>query len=144
MEDNRVRYASGGVLYHADTRQVLLQHRTDDAPSYSGQWGLFGGSDEPEDYGEPVTTWCREMREELGIVLDPESIRSLGEVWARNGARHYLFAYPWPAPTRDFVLGEGQGFAWFAIEEALGLALLIPLAAECLLLLRTAVMTEAP
>jgi 8-oxo-dGTP diphosphatase len=142
-----VRYASGGVLYHADTRQVLLQHRTDDAPAYPGQWGLFGGSDELEDRGDPVATWCREVREELGIVLDPRHFRSLGEVWGRNGARHYrcyLFAYPWPAPTRDFVLGEGQGFAWFDIEEALGLALLIPLAAECLVLLRAAVMTEAP
>jgi 8-oxo-dGTP pyrophosphatase MutT (NUDIX family) len=42
-------YASGGVLYHAAMRQILLQQRTDDAPAYPGQWGLFGGEAKPED-----------------------------------------------------------------------------------------------
>ena len=133
------RYGSGGALYHAATRRVLLQHRTDDAPVWPGQWGLFGGGEEPEDGGDPLATWCRELREELGIVLDPALIRPLGQTPGRNGAPRHLFAYPWPAPTLDFALGEGQGFAWFTIEDALGLALLIPLAAECLLLLRAAV-----
>lgn len=137
------RYGSGGLLYHAATRQVLLQHRTADAPAYPGQWGLFGGGEEPDDRGDPIATWCRELREELGIALDPMLITPLGETTGRNGAPHHLFAYPWPAPTLDFVLGEGQGFAWFTLEEALGLALLIPLAAECILLLRSAVATGA-
>jgi len=138
------RYGSGGVLYHAATRQVLLQHRTDDAPSYPGQWGLFGGGEEPEDGGDPVATLRRELREELGIVLDPVLIHPLGQKPGHYGAPHHHYVYPWPAPTHDFVLGEGQGFAWFAIEDALGLALLIPLAAECLLLLRAAFGDAAP
>lgn len=137
-------YASGGVLFHAATRQLLLQHRTDDAPVYPGQWGLFGGGEEPEDGGDPVATFRRELGEELGVTLDPALLRSLGKTTGRNGAPRHLYAYPWPAPTHDFVLGEGQGFAWFTIDEALSLAQLIPLAAECLLLLVVALGDGAP
>lgn len=129
-------YASGGVLYHAATGQVLLQHRTDDAPAYPGQWGLFGGGVEPEDRDDPVATWCRELHEELGIAPERAAIVLLGTATGHDGNARHLFAYPWPAPTRDFVLGEGQGFAWFAIEAALGLPLLTPLAADCIMLLR--------
>lgn len=130
------RYGSGGVLYHAATRQVLPQHRTDDALVYPGQWGLFGGGEEPQDHGDPVVTWCRELREELGIVLDPARIVPLGDTVGRNGSPHHLFTYSWPTRSLDFVLGEGQGFSWFTFDEALALSLLIPLAAECLLLLQ--------
>ncbi len=127
------RYGSGGVLYHAATGQVLLQHRTDDAPHYPGQWGLFGGGEELEDKGDPIVTWHRELREELGVEIERTAITALGVGPGQGGGKHYFFAYPWPAPTRDFVLGEGQGFAWFAIEAALGLSLLTPLAADCIM-----------
>lgn len=138
------RYGSGGVLYHAAMCRVLLQHRTDDAPVYPGQWGLFGGSDEPEDHGDPVATWCRELREELGVEIERGAIVSLGTAQGRDGTARHLFAYPWPTPTLDFALGEGQGFAWFTFEGALGLPLLIPLAAECLVLLRATIGGNTP
>lgn len=136
MADDRVRYASGGVLYHIATKRILLQHRTDDAPTWPGQWGLFGGGEEPEDGGNSVVTWRRELCEELGVDLDPNTVVALGVGQGWNGTPHHFFACPWPAPTLDFVLGEGQGIAWMRLEEALALPLLIPLAAECLLLLQ--------
>ncbi len=36
-----------------------------------GNVGIFGGRCEPEDGGGLLTTWCREMRGELEIMLDP-------------------------------------------------------------------------
>lgn len=132
------QYASGGVLYHAATGQVLLQHRDDAAPAYPGQWGLFGGGEEPEDGGDPVATWCRELREELGIAVAPPAIVALGMATGRDGNARHLFACPWPELTGDFVLGEGQGYAWFVPEAALGLPLITPLAADCLVLFRAA------
>ena len=49
-------------FYHAPSGRVLLQHRTDDAPSYPGHWGMFGGSGEPEDEDNPLRTIRRELR----------------------------------------------------------------------------------
>jgi len=84
-------YGAFGVLYHPATRQVLLNRRGVDAPTNPDTWGLFGGGAEVEDRGDPLTTWCREVREELGITLDPARAIPLtaypGLVHPRRGAR---------------------------------------------------------
>ena len=107
-------------LQHAPTRRVLLQHRTDDAPSYPGCWGMFGGSGEPEDSGDPVRTLRREIREELGLDLLPEKIVALWDYLTARGSHRYVFLYPWDDPDFPFAQSEGQGRGWFAIAEALG------------------------
>ncbi len=117
----REAYASGGVLYNPEARQVLLQHRSPDAPTNPNQWGLFGRGAEPVDGGDPVATWRRELREELGIVVEAARIRPLGERVRPDGSRRYMFYCEWPSLSMDFVLGEGQGFAWFTFEAALAL-----------------------
>jgi hypothetical protein len=61
------------------------------------------------------------LREELGIDVPAAAIHPLGERVRPDGARGYLFYCEWPAPSTDFVLGEGQGFAWFTFEAALAL-----------------------
>lgn len=114
-------YASDGVLYNTEARQVLLQHRSPDMPLNPNRWGLFGGGAEVVDAGDPVATWCRELREELGIVVTPARVRALGERMWRDGTLEYLFYCEWPSLSTDFVLAEAQGVAWFTFEAALEL-----------------------
>jgi len=66
-----------GFLYHVASGKVLLHLRSVDAPPSSGKWAFFGGRSEPEDGGDLLVTWCREMREEIGVTLDPARVMSL-------------------------------------------------------------------
>ena len=106
-------------LYHAASRRVLLQHRTDDAPSYPGHWGMFGGGGEPEDEDNPLRTIRRELREELGLTLDPGLVVPLWDYMTSRGSHRYVFLYPWDDPEHPFVHAVGQGRGWFVPEEAL-------------------------
>lgn len=116
------RYAACGFLYHPATRQVLLHHRSADAPVLPGVWSFFCGGAEPEDGGDPATTWRRELGEELGITVPAERIRYLGVAASpQSGRPRHVFSAEWPRLDGPFVLGEGDGFAWFPIDRALGL-----------------------
>lgn len=134
------RYAAVGFLYHAASRQVLLHHRDASASHYSDCWAGFGGSDEPEDGGNPAATWRREMREELGVELAPDQITPLRQyVNPDVGRPRYVFYAVWPTPDDTFVLGEGDRYAWVPLDEAIVLPDLMDLARGDLLFLRDAV-----
>ena len=113
-------HGAAAFLFHAPTGRVLLQHRTDDAPSYPGHWGMFGGGGEPEDEGDPLRTIRREVQEELGLALDPGRIVRLWDYMTGRGSHRYVFLYPWGDPAYPFAQTEGQGRGWFTIDEALG------------------------
>ncbi len=129
-------YGAFGVLYHPPTRQVLLHRRGADAPTNPTTWGLFGGGAEADDRGNPLVTWRREVREALGIVLDPARIAPLTTYSGRAGHPRHVFCYAWPALDTAFVLGEGAGYAWFALDDALAFPDLTSLARRDLRLLR--------
>jgi 8-oxo-dGTP diphosphatase len=122
-------------FHHAPSGRVLLQHRTDDAPSYPGHWGMFGGSGEPEDDGDPLRTLRREVQEELGLALDPDQIVPLWDDMTSRGSHRYVFLYPWPDPQYPFAQTEGQGRGWFTAEQALDTLTLTDNARRDLLLL---------
>ena len=107
-------------FHHAPSGRVLLQHRTDDAPSYPGHWGMFGGGGEPEDASDPLRTIVREVREELDLALDPDRIVRLWDYMTARGSHRYVFLYPWDDPEYPFAQAEGQGRGWFTVADALG------------------------
>ena len=125
-----------GFLYHAASGRVLLHLRGADVPPNPGKWAFFGGRGEPEDGGDLLATWRREMREELGVELDPARVVSLRRGAYDGGARWHDFYSEWPSPDEDFVLTEGQRYAWFSLDEALALPDLAEYAREDLLLFR--------
>lgn len=59
-------------LLYDNNNQVLLMHRTDDAPIDPGFWGFFGGEIEGEE--TPEIAVRREAQEELGIELENVSL----------------------------------------------------------------------
>lgn len=130
------RNVVGGFLHHAASGKVLLHLRSPDKPPCAGQWAFFSGSAEPEDGGDLLATWCREMREELGVVLDPARVESLCQGSYPTGNRWHDFYYDWPALDEQFVLTEGQRYAWFTLDAALALPDLADYAREELSLFR--------
>ena len=117
----RVRNVAVGFLYHADSGSVLLHLRDVDKPPEPGKWAFFGGRAEPEDGDDLLVTWVREIREELGITLDPALAVSLRSGTYPDGTRWHDFYYDWPALDESFVLTEGQRYAWFTLDEVFAL-----------------------
>jgi 8-oxo-dGTP pyrophosphatase MutT (NUDIX family) len=120
------KYFAGGFLVHPASRKVLLQFRGSRTPHDPDTWCIFGGWREDEDGGDPVATWRREMREELGAVIDPTLVVPLCDYAPSGNPYHrYIFYCEWPAPAVDFVLAEDEedlgGYGWFTVEAALAL-----------------------
>ena len=99
-----VRNAAVGFLYHAPSSKVLLHLRGPDAPPNPGKWAFFGGRCEPEDGGDLLATWRREMREELGVALDPARVVSLRHGTYADDTRWHDFYCEWP--SLDEALGQ--------------------------------------
>ena len=97
-----------GFLYHAASGKVLLHLRAADKPPNPGKWAFFGGRCEPEDGGDLLATWRREMHEEIGVTLDPASAVSLRHGAYADGVRWHDFYAEWPSLDEDFILTEGQ------------------------------------
>lgn len=130
-----------GFLYHVASGKVPLHLRGVDAPPSAGKWAFFGGRSEPEDGGDLLVTWCREMREEIGVTLDPARVMSLRHGIYGDGRRWHDFWCEWPSLDEDLVLTEGQRYAWFTLDEALSLQDLADYAREDLLLFRERVLS---
>jgi 8-oxo-dGTP pyrophosphatase MutT (NUDIX family) len=130
------RNVAVGFLYHAASGKVLLHLRGVDAPPEPGKWAFFGGHSEPEDDGDLLATLCRELREELGVSLDPARVVSLRHGTYDDGRRWHDFYCEWPSLDEDFILTEGQRYAWFTLDEALSIPDLADYAREDLCLFR--------
>ena len=139
-------YGSAGFLFHPDSGQVLLHHRDAHAPRFPNHWSDFGGTGEPGDGGDPVTTWQRELREELGITLQRQQIVPLRVYLSpHTGHPRHVFYVSWPTLDTDvFVLGEGDGFGWFSLAAAIGLPDIVDLSRDDLLALREVVVERVP
>ena len=139
------RYASVGFLYHPPSGKVLLHHRDANASHYPLCWAGFGGMNEPEDRGDPLATFQREMHEELGIMLQREQITYLrGYVNRDVGRQRYVYFATWPSTDDVFALAEGDDYRWFTLDGALALPDLMAYAREDLLYFRSHVLPDTP
>jgi len=106
--------ALSAVILFDDRRRILLQHRTDDAPTFPGYWSFFGGGVEPGETLEQAAV--REAQEELSYALK---------------APHHWMSQPFETEGRAYtqhiflerydgsllVLGEGRAMQWFAPRD---------------------------
>ena len=111
-----------GVLYHVATDSALLHHRDAGAPVYANCWHTFGGGAEPEDGGDPVASLAAGAAGGAGRGGGPrDRVRPLCEDEVAPGRERRVFWAEWPERSEDFVLGEGDGYAWFSLKDALAL-----------------------
>ena len=94
---------------------VLMQHRSIDAPTSPGLFGLFGGHIEE---GEtPEHALIREVQEELGILAENYSFLETKEETHDNAlVTRHLFAMPY-VDGLSFTVQEGQGVRWVSLDE---------------------------
>lgn len=115
-------FYAGGFLYNPATKKVLLHKRDTRTKINPGKWAFFGGlSKEGE---TPIETFIREVKEELGILLESTSIYFLCDYFNPDFNTHrYVFFAITQLPKSAMKLREGEDFEWFTLEEALKLDL---------------------
>lgn len=103
------------ILLFDSKKRILVQHRTDDAPTNAGNWSFFGGT--MEDGETPDIAIKRECLEELNYNLEnPKLIMIHG---FKNELRH-IFVERYD-PSKGIELLEGQGMDWVKPDEFLKL-----------------------
>ncbi len=102
------------IILTDNRHRILLQHRTDDAPTFPGHWSFFGGGVEP---GEtPTQAVIREAAEELSYALQNPRLLTTKR-FVHQGHDYTQFVFVERYDGRDLVLGEGQGMGWFLPSE---------------------------
>ena len=101
------------ILYDEQSR-ILLQHRTDDAPTSPGYWSFFGGH---VDCGETLEQAAkREAFEELSYVLH-EPRHWLSQPFLCEGRTYTQHIFLERYGGAPLSLGEGQAMRWFSPNE---------------------------
>lgn len=97
--------------------QVLLVHRTPDRLAYPDTWDLPGGH--VEEGESELTALARELREELGVDMSPESATHLGHVVAGTDAGPLRLSVwlvaEWVGTPANVAPEEHDDLRWFAI-----------------------------
>jgi 8-oxo-dGTP diphosphatase len=110
------------ILYDGDGR-ILLQHRTEDAPTFPDYWAFFGGG--LEEGETPEQTVEREIIEELAYKLrSPRRFSSRQFLYKGFEITVHVFTERYDGSP--LTLGEGQGMGWFLPEETALLKMVDP------------------
>jgi 8-oxo-dGTP diphosphatase len=107
-----------------DSAGHLLLQQALPGKAHAGLWEFPGGKVESEE--NPRLALAREVREELGLTLDPAAMRPLAFAdEPRSGERPgiVLFLYDCPMWEGQAAALEGQAFGWFGLAGAAGLPL---------------------
>ena len=105
----------GWFFFDPKTKTVLLHRRDHRAKQSPNRWDCFGGKIEKGE--RPIEVFIRELYEELEVTIMKNEVKLLLE--DKNKCIYYIHFPDWK--TRAIRLGEGAGFAWFSIRDALKL-----------------------
>lgn len=108
-----------GIFLYDEKKRFLLQHRTDDAPTYPGEFGIFGG--EIEEGESPEIAVKRECMEELEYELRNPKLILKTVLDTKYGQRAvYLFLEKYDT-DKKLVLREGQNMKWVELKKVYNL-----------------------
>lgn len=96
--------------------QQILIARRGEHETYAGQWEFPGGKIET---GEtPVNALVRELKEELGLDVDPASMVSLGKIthaYTPYDVQLEVFIVQWSGQV--IVLADHSEMAWVSVSD---------------------------
>lgn len=102
------------LILYDDEGRLLLQHRTDDAPTFPSHWSFFGGGVEPGETPEEAVR--REAMEEL--AYDPQDARLwITQSFTDQGRSYTQYVFIERYDGSELILGEGQAMGWFRAYE---------------------------
>jgi len=109
------------LILYDEKHRILLQHRTDDAPTFPGRWGFFGGEIERRE--TPEEAMKRETLEELAYELRRPRLWTIRR-FTHQGLNYTQYVFLEAYDGSELILGEGQGMGWFLPSETKDLAMI--------------------
>ena len=110
------RFWAGGFLYDQWLSAVCLHKRDSSTPSNPNKWAFFGGLN--EDTETFVACFVRELREELGLAIEPADAILLRQYFnAERNSDRAVFYVRYSDSGHRLVLGEGAAFAWIKLAK---------------------------
>ncbi len=101
---------NGGVV-------VYLQKRSKDAKRLPDYFGFFGGGIEEGE--SPEKALLREIKEEMGLDLNLESVRLFNRYEFIKSIKYTYLFEPSENWEDSVIIGEGEYGQWFTVEDAL-------------------------
>ncbi len=99
--------------------RVLLVHRRPDKHAYPDIWDLPGGLVEAGE--SELEALARELREELGVRVDPSSVSHLDRLTVGSADEPAVLSAwlvrDWQGTPADVAPEEHDGMGWFGLEE---------------------------
>lgn len=105
----------GWFFFDPKYKTILLHRRDHRAQEAKNMWDCFGGKIENGE--KPIEAFIRELFEELEVTIAEKDAKLFFK--DQNRYIYYIHFHDWK--TRALKLGEGAGFAWFSIQDALKL-----------------------
>ncbi len=103
------------IILFNENKDILLQHRAEDAKRLPGYWAFFGGGIEMHE--SAIAAVKREALEELSYHLDnPKEVMVQDFGDENQGGIKHVFVEKYD-PSIKLELQEGQGMKWVTIAE---------------------------
>lgn len=104
-----------GFLFDAAERKVLLHLRDSNISWNPNRWAFFGGNGEP---GESFRDcFVRELREEIGLLIEPAEAIALRVYRHKSGQERAVFYVRRAEPVSALTLGEGADMRWIGLDD---------------------------
>jgi uncharacterized protein len=110
---NGAKKHAAGTVFVSPQGNVLLLRRSDQEKNWSGHWALPGGG--VEDGETPEEGAAREAREEIGVDVDPASLRKLHKTVSPTGVAFHTFAKPVDYEFVPKLNAEHTGHKWASL-----------------------------
>lgn len=105
---------AAGVLFVAPDGDVLMLRRAAGEENFPGYWSLPGGN--ADDGETPEQAAVREPKEEMGIDVDPASLRDMEKVVTPKGKCFHTFAVQAAEKFVPKLNSEHSGYAWASLD----------------------------
>jgi 8-oxo-dGTP pyrophosphatase MutT (NUDIX family) len=107
---------AAGILFVAPNGDVLLLKRAGEEgkDNFVGHWALPGGGVNADEM--PAQGAGREAKEEIGIDINPASMRELDKSATPNGFAFHTYAVRAPDKFRPTLNDEHEGYGWFPLS----------------------------
>lgn len=108
------------ILIINGNKQALLQLRDKNSKiNGSAKWGVIGGGKEINE----TSLECikREVREELGLDINPIFINEVEDIGGNKMYHHFIYAFLYQGDIQNIFLKEGQKIQFFTLKEIIEL-----------------------
>lgn len=112
------RDREGIVVLLVNARGAIAMQLRDNKPGLpaANQWGLFGGL--MDTHETPSDTALREIKEELGVTLDPYRLSLVQKHYlVEQNLTTWVFHYPVDHELDHAILNEGQGWDFISRDD---------------------------